>query len=257
MIIRKDHSNNVHFVGFVLYTNWAAIDLTQQTIQFKRQSQPTSRLNMYTNEAPRAVLRLGILNAIIQSTLCIMRNQKPTDEEARKKWTRWSIINIGMLLPVSALLYDITTTSDEREKFSVSQFLTFYFGGMYFCVNKVWPETDFVNVSDARPIAVVPAATFTGFIRKIVCSWKFYRDICTFLLVVTLMAGPLIADRLWLKRGFEAKAELMYTWYPCTPQSIAEWDQAFSLFLGLFCFCYEFGGAIFKFVAGQIRLLCI
>jgi hypothetical protein len=252
-IIRGDYTHNVHFFGYALYTNWAAIDIIRE-YQWRARiggaqlhEQRLAGADVYaTAVAAKAVVGVGLFHSFLQYLACsskLRKSEGTSIEEPVRK--RCLAISLGQLVPSVAFwlsplpLFAVKADKNQLEKGVARLYFSFMvIGGLLGILLRVVPMFLGIHSEDVFPnILVEPWKTS---VRKTYSLW-------TFLVVcfqVTYWDFELIFDSSFPRRCFVV---------PCTSLCIREWDQAFALLGALFLFLYEFGPNIIKLVWTQSR----
>jgi hypothetical protein len=239
--------NNMHFIGYALYTNFAAVDLIRQLNLAKDEGKiSVDRLNpgvpsykidlektpLEVDEATRqmlaaaiAVVHVGIQMATMQIIACFykerQRNFDPKEPIKRRRF----IVSVGLVLPIGAIWYASISISCHRLGFIV------------------------------LPGSLLPG--LTTLIRSwvnILWSWKYNNvehapglaRICVFGAILNWALRCWIEPRLHFRNPGKSLlsgdlcSRKRCCFVPCAPQSIGEMDQIFSLVITLSLFLYEF-----------------
>ena len=237
----------MHFIGYALYTNFAAVDLIRQLNLAKDEGKiSVDRLNpgvpsykidlektpLEVDEATRqilaaaiAIVHVGIQMATMQIIACFykerQRNFDPKEPIKRRRF----IVSVGLVLPIGAIWYA-----------------------------SIWISFDRLGVI-MLPGSLLPGlTTLISSWVKILWWWRYngvdrapgLARLCVFGAVLNW------ALRCWAKPRLQfhnPENSLLSgnlcprercCFVPCAPQSIGEMDQIFSLVITLSLFLYEF-----------------
>jgi hypothetical protein len=245
--VQNNYTHNMHFIGYALYTNFAAVDLIRQLNLAKDEGKiSVDRLNpgvpsykidlektpLEVDEATRqmlaaaiAVVHVGIQMATMQIIACFykerQRNFDPKEPIKRRRF----IVSVGLVLPIGAIWYASISISCHRLGFIV------------------------------LPGSLLPG--LTTLIRSwvnILWSWKYNNvehvprltRICVFGAILNWALRCWIEPRLHFRNpgnsllNGDLCSRTRCCFVPCAPQSIGEMDQIFSLVITLSLFLYEF-----------------
>lgn len=236
--IQNDYTHNMHFIGYALYTNFAAIDLIRQLnlvipcesgsysdIDWKKTPLEVDEATRQMLAAAIAVVHVGIQMATMQIIACFykerQRNFDPKEPIKRRRF----IVSVGLVLPIGAIWYASLSISCHRLGFIV------------------------------LPGSLLPGlTTLIPSWVNILWSWK-YKDVkLDPFLAKMFVSGAILnwAIRCWIvprlyfrnPKNSLLSGDLCPTkrccFVPCAPQSIGEMDQIFSLVITLSLFLYEF-----------------
>jgi hypothetical protein len=247
-IVRGDYTHNLHFFGYALYMNWAAIDIIREYHWRAKiggaqlYEQRLVGADVYaTAVAARAVVGVGLFHSFLQYLACLSKLRKSEGtaiEELVRK--RCLAISLGQFVPsIAVWLSPILLSIAEVGKTQLAlKWASLYFsfiviGGLVGVLFHLTHPTDiFPN------IMVGPWRTS---VRKTYFLWMF--------LVVSIQVVSYLGHGLILDASFPMRCSIV----PCTSVRIGEWDQAFALFGAGFLFLYEFGPEIIYLVRRQSR----
>ncbi|KAG9193621.1 hypothetical protein G6011_03656 [Alternaria panax] len=222
-ILQNDYESNLHYMLYALYTNWATIDAIRWTVQASRAQTELVEVEKALVErlvTSLAVVELGVAQAVFQISLCLLREDKESDsdEVKRKRRRRVWLITLGLLLPISLWGYSTTIPSLHQDRsrvvvvLQIIVLLLSYFG--------------------------FPVAFGKG------SEWTWFLQPMFFLLWPTMFNPAEVGTKALINSLFSpihlGPRERCHT-VSCAPQTIGELDQAFSLFVALFMYLYEFG----------------
>jgi hypothetical protein len=259
--IRGDYSHNVHHIGYLLYTNWAAVDLIRQATKPLINSTDTTRGQPPSNASLAAALLItswGTVHAASQFLYTYAsRYQNDVSERRRRR-----LLALGSMIPLcagismSSYLYHHPIT--EKHKIPA-----FYFDGL-----RISCHRDIVNflvyvLPWVLPCSAILIEVLLNFRRSGIFDsnpTSPYLVPATDCVVVSCFLMSTIPANfiswayviLWIFSGATFKKKSCM-FMPCAPQSISEWDQCFALFAGLAVFIYEFGVDIRGWVVQQLR----
>jgi hypothetical protein len=246
--IQNDYTHNMHFIGYALYTNFAAIKLIRQLNLAIDEEKISSvvRLNpgvphykidwesnpVEVDEARRqmlaaavAVVHVGIQTATMQIIACFYKERQPNFDPKEPIKRRRFIVSVGLVLPIGAIWYA-----------------------------SIWISFDRLGVI-MLPGSLLPGlTTLISSWVKILWWWRYngvdrapgLARLCVFGAVLNW------ALRCWAKPRLQfhnPENSLLSgnlcprercCFVPCAPQSIGEMDQIFSLVITLSLFLYEF-----------------
>jgi hypothetical protein len=257
--IRGDYSNNIHHIGYLLYTNWAAVDLIRQSIKLSTSSADTSSTQLHANGSLAAALLItswGTIHAASQFLYTYAsRYQNDVSERRRRR-----LLALGSIIPlcagISMSIYLYHHPITEKHKIPA-----FYFDGL-----RISSHRDIVNfLVYVLPWVLPCSATLIEVLLNFRRSGIFDSDLsspylvrATDCVVVSCFLTSTIPAIfiswayviLWIFSGATFKKKSCM-FMPCAPQSMSEWDQCFALFAGLVMFIYEFGVDIRGWVVQQ------
>jgi len=232
-----NYTHNLHFIGYAMYTNWAAIDLIRHGIPASSQDQHHLSVQdrAWSNNfaASIAVIQLGVYQVVAQLLVCNNRLQYEYIAQADRSLEarRRLILSVGAVLPLSMGLH-VFTLSSAFTPSSTSDLS--WFALLVCCVLGVWLvgynacqllwPRKLMWETMSRKLPLFCAAVVLGF------SLSFFLAAYGFASPTGVLQMPYLASL----------PERCYL-VPCAPQGIGEWDQAFSLIVALFLFLYEFG----------------
>jgi hypothetical protein len=110
-LLQGDYTHNLHFIGYAIYTNWAAIDLIHHVSQVLLHDQQNwsdaDQARLDNIAASLAVLQIGICQMITQ--MCFFTGQYRHEESARPKLSpetrRRLVLIAGAVFPLSMVFY--------------------------------------------------------------------------------------------------------------------------------------------------------
>jgi len=247
-LLQGDYTHNLHFIGYAMYTNWAAIDLIRHGL---RPGSPNQRdlsdldwawLGNFV--ASVAVIQIGVYQVVAQLLFGYLRLQFGGIAQANRSLEarRCLILSTGAVLPLSMGSYAILLSSASDS--SRIALLTCCVSGLWlvgYNACQVLKPRRFMWEFTLRelPLLYLYAATM------LVCSLSF-------LLMSSL--SYFLSRKMYLSASVRQHRQILYLaslpeqcyFIPCAPQGIGEWDQAFSLVVALCLFLYEFGYEIFR-----------
>ena len=228
-LLQADYTHNLHFIGYAMYTNWAAIDLIRHGIPAPPLDQhdlsDQDRARFENIAASIAVVQLGVYQVVMQLSVCHNRLHRMSQADRSLEARRRLILSIGAVLPLSMGLHALARSSISAFNWAL----------LYICC--------------------IQGFLFVGFNAwQLLLPIEYKRN--------TVLNVVILCDYLILSLGFVAYSRVSATvdwrrdhiaslpeqcyYVPCAPQGIGEWDQAFSLIVALFLFLYEFGYDIFR-----------
>ncbi|KAI1565240.1 hypothetical protein PtrEW13061_011938 [Pyrenophora tritici-repentis] len=102
-LFRDDYSNNMHLMGWLLYTNWAAIDMARQLINCHGLN-PVPVDPYFTVGASLSILYMGMLHCFLQCRMCLHKQAIATMTERGKVRLRLFILTTGSIMPAVVLV---------------------------------------------------------------------------------------------------------------------------------------------------------
>lgn len=245
-LLHSDYTHNLHFIGYALYTNWAAIDL----IRHDNWALPPDQHNLSDQDRARfdniaasiAVIQLGVYQAVAQLLFCNNKLQHEHISQAKRSLEarRRLILSIGAVLPLSMGIHAFARSfASDFSWFAllVSCVLGVWLVGYNAC-QLLWPRK-FMWETMLRELPLSCAAAILVFGLS-------------FFLTAYLFASATGVSQILYLAGLPEQCYFV----PCAPQGIGEWDQAFSLIVALFLFLYEFGYDIVRIGRKAVQGMC-
>ena len=233
-LLQGDYTHNLHFIGYAIYTNWAAIDLIHHVSQVPPQDQQNwsdaDKARLDNIAASLAVLQIGICQMITQ--MCFFTGQHQHEESARPKLSlearRRLVLTAGAVFPLSMVFY----VPRFGFLFQSLSLVVFIVGGiMGFCV---------VTFNVCR--LFWSCAYIWDFVLEEYPFSPIFFILCLCSLIFIIFFGSSSQrEDLRLVHTRDILPPKRCYFVPCAPQGIGEWDQAFSLLVAIFLFLYEFG----------------
>jgi hypothetical protein len=246
-LVQGDYTHNLHFIVYALYTNWAAIDLLRHSIRapsFKhRDLSDSDRAWLDNMVASVTVIQMGIIQVVAQLLVCNYRSQNGSIAHVQRALDarRRLILTVGAILPVS-----------------IASFASIQF----FSLAYSWPPSvisgilGFWTVVYNMYLLLRPRCLEWEGLQKEPLLCAYFTLVCYFLIsFIALFAD--IQERGWSLfsvAGYVLPNQCYV--FPCAPQGIGEWDQAFSLLIALTCFLYEFGYGIIRIARKAFHGVC-
>jgi len=245
--VQNNYTHNMHFIGYALYTNFAAVDLIRQLNLAKDEGKiSVDRLNpgvpsyeidwektpLEVDEATRQMLaaavafvHMGIQTATMQIIACFYKERQQNFDPKEPIKRRCFIVSIGLVLPIGAIWYASISISCRQLGFIVlpGSLLPGLTTLTRSWVNILW-SWKYNNVDHSPNISRV--CDFGANLNWAIRCWAEPR------LQFRNPGNSLLRDDLCSKKRC--------CFVPCTPQSIGEMDQIFSLVITLSLFLYEF-----------------
>jgi len=177
--------------------------------------------------ATRVVMALGMLHTLAQLLVCSWKAKKRSAREALGR-RRCLTILLGMLLPSFTIWIETTIpgVSNPLHTFGDFMFIPILalvvigiiaFGGSGLAPYMYVPETHFPSIArNAYALVLFIAGLYVPVSLASLIVWEVGK-----------------------------KCYIM----PCTSVKIAEWDQAFALFVALFCLVYEHGPQVSRYLS--------
>jgi hypothetical protein len=223
-MMQNDYEHNLHYILYSLYTNWAAIDAIRLIAQAPRHQTDSGEVEKALAEclvASLAVVKVGVYHAILQIIMCIFKEKGQSNSHLVKIRRRVLYIGCGLLLPMALWIYTSTYPSADQDKPSVTDILhisgwTMLHASCLYLLS--WGRR---SRRLTQPIMLIEGT-----------------------LVLSAMSTEQLSYSLLSPAGLGLQCQC-YT-VPCAPQNIKEWDQAFSLFVALFIFMYEYRGLLVR-----------
>jgi hypothetical protein len=251
-VVRNDQSHNLHQIGCLLYTNWAAIDVIRRSVQ----SPPNDTIVASSPPLPNGPLGAalsvtwwGVVHATLQYTYTVFRNERASGPHYRKARRRYSLLELGIILPaVAGLLVHIYVLQYDSGALVPALY---------------WPTVDLpqhrymLKTIGAKALCMVgfsgPAVRVVGYLGWLILHTGRREEARMVLAMFFFMVGsvPPVLSIIYLVALMDSDAG---TWnkscffMPCAPQSLWDWDQAFTLFVWLFMTFYEFGPGMLQWV---------
>ena len=221
-ILRNDHTHNLHFMSYALYTNWATIDILRQSFPSNRHQtlQEMDDAQLQCFRASLAVIRVGIAHACFQVAISHWKAIDKNTDTRKDIERRQLCIAIGLLLPVLTNSLIMPYLHNVGPEAGIVPFL-------YFTLTLVSATS--IYQSFGQGIASVNKLNNTVHVG--------YRLLLPLFLYTVIWAAFKDHGAVLSKCSF----------VPCAPQGIGELDQSFSLLVALFALVYEYGG---RFVSG-------
>lgn len=227
-------THNLHFIGYSLYTNWAAIDLVRQISQAAWDGDHLNidQARLENIIASLAILFMGICHAVAQTALVWHLHSYTLGSDFSPSLRRRLLVLIlGLLIPLSATWwYEMLPLVRIKAWLMGSSLLGHLFLACSVC--------DLIGVKGAKDY-------FAVFIS--IWALLFLPMVCTLDTLRIEELAIIFIDNIQPRRC---------SIVPCAPQSIGEWDQAFSLLVALVFFFYEFGSGMVHAVKKGIQAIC-
>jgi hypothetical protein len=247
-VIRNDHSNNLHHIGYLLYVNWAAIDVIRKSVQVPLDATDTDSRNISSNGPLGAALVVtwwGVVHATLQFTYSILSTGGAHDPLYFNVRRRSTLLKVGVILPSIAGL--VCFIYIPREDFG-QPIPALCWDGMvldrsrhisrYICAAALWSLC-----SSTTAVLLVDCSRFWPSSlertpKEHICLTMLFYLIgfipvsLSLPYLLALTESGLSGRGIWQKSCF---------FMPCAPHNLMEWDQAFPVFRGVFMVGYEFG----------------
>jgi hypothetical protein len=218
-LIQSDYGHNLHFIGYSLYTNWAAVDLIRQISQAPRDHShlKINQAHLEGIVASSAVMSMGICQAVAQIALQLLRWESPGSDSKPFVRRRLLFLNFGLLIPLCTTWWYILIVQGGIGSYLVegSSLLGHF---IVACSVRNLVEVDWAKKRSVVLIFISPLT----------------------LLPMLIMLDMLGVGQLLPSFTDDIRPPSRCFIVPCAPQGIGEWDQAFSLFVALFLWVYEF-----------------
>jgi hypothetical protein len=241
-VIQGDYTHNLHFIGYALYTNWAAIDFIRQVNRDPGDNSDCSAAKQARLEntiASIAVMNVGTCQAVGQMLVYIYIVEYKSTRNQRLSAVRRMYLSVGSILPLCMICFG--SLSYYELEIGVSICLVF---GILIVACVAASVAAHALGGHSSPRSIPPHITF---------------HIYLVIMLVVVILSTLPNYTRW--RGtHEVYLECMLPgarcyFVPCAPQSIGEWDQAFTLLVALVFFLYEFGAGMFRLVRSGAAVL--
>ena len=227
-----NYTHNLHFMGYAMYTNWAAIDLIRHGLRpgspNQRDLSDLDRAWSDKMAASIAVIQVGVYQSVAQLLFCNNRLQYDyiTQDDRSLEARRRLILSVGAVLPISMGLHAFSLSSASG--FS-------WFALLVCCVLGVW-----LVGYNACQLLWPRKFMWETMLRKLplLCAAAVVVFGLSFFLFAYIFASPTRVPQ--VPAYLDSLPEQCY-FVPCAPQGIGEWDQAFSSIVALFLFLHEFG----------------
>ena len=241
-VMQGDHTHNLHFIGYALYTNWAAIDFIRQVNRDPGDNSDCSAAKQARLEntiASIAVMNVGTCQAVGQMLVYIYLVAHKSTPSRHLSAVRRMHLSVGATLPLcimcfSSLSYyelDINVLMCAILGLCIVAMFTAGVAG-YALGDLLSPGPDFSFI------------TFNFYIVMMVCVGMLHA-------VFSYTTGR--AAHVAYLRCMLPSPRCYFV--PCAPQRIGEWDQAFTLLVALVFFLYEFGVGMFRLVRSGAAVL--
>ena len=233
-LFQVDSTHNLHFIGYSLYMNWAAIDLISQFSQAARDRDhlniDQARLENIT--ASLAILSIGICHAVAQTALVWRLHSYTLGSDFSPSLRRRLLVLIlGLLIPLSAAWWcELIPLVRIKAWLIGSSLLGHLFLACSVC--------DLIGVKGAKDYSVVCILIMALLSLPMICTLDTLRN----KELTIIFIGDIQPPR---------RCSIV----PCAPQGIGEWDQAFSLLIALVPFFYEFGSGMVYAVKKGIQAI--
>jgi hypothetical protein len=216
---RPDKVTTLTIISPILYTNWASIDLL-------RRLWSDDDFTFGPVTAASTVACWGYFHVFSCATAISIQSDL---QYAKRHQKLRVMIYLGLIIPcvaLGALTYYPRTTSADRKDDSSQVPVRFsdLFKTMYW-LHVITASTYMCGVTAIAQRSALVSNTI------LFLFWIYHM-----LPVATLIS--VLSGALW---HYPTYMELSCCYKPCAPQSIKEWDQAFSLLCGLVLFLYEAG----------------
>ena len=230
-ILQNDHKHNLHYISYLLYTNWATIDLIRQValaVRHQKGFGEVSHTQLQNINAALAVVQVGILHGAAQFALCCFLAKGQDADIINDIKRRRQYISIGLLTPWATNV----CTASYFNRIMVDHLLVFCLftactlagivvlvSNIFLLMEGLWnpegagsPLTGPLFAGVVLVISVLPMIDFATKLSPSTSRDYMMRNRCAFV--------------------------------PCARQAIFDWDQAFSLLVALFVFFYEYGTSL-------------
>ena len=242
-LIQGDDTHNLHFLGYALYTNWAAIDFLRHVNRVPGDNDDLPAVEQARLEnivASVAVLNVGLFQAVGQMLFYVLVALKSTPSK-RPSVAQGMYLSVGAILPLCMICSGPLSYSPSA--FVETHLITFLLFGII-C------------------ISALPAGVASYALHNISSSRMVFYHHPMFGYFTYAMGFGVMATTLTIFSGISMMEESREAYFrgtlpaarcyfvPCAPQRIGEWDQAFSLLVALVLFLYEFGPGMVRAVKG-------
>lgn len=243
-IIHGDYAHNLHFVGYALYTNWAAIDFIYQInrdLGDKSDSSATKQARLENTIASIAVMNVGTCQAVGQMLVYVYMVVFKSTPSKCPSLAQGMYLSVGAVLPLCMIC-------SGPLSYNPSVYLENHLGELLLfgiiCLSSLpagVASYALHNISSPRSV----------FYHRPMFGYYIYMVAFT-VMAITLSIfssnAMMEESREAYFRGTQPAARCYFV--PCAPQRIGEWDQAFSLLVALVLFLYEFGPGMVRAVKG-------
>jgi hypothetical protein len=242
-VIRNDQSHNLHHIGYLLYVNWAAIDVIRLSFH-KSLKEPDFSSEEVTVNGPLGAAFLVTWWGVAHTALQYAISYYAVD--ARKSRRRCALLELGILVPsaagllvnrikpgqiVPALYWDRMNLSED------SMFDVPGFGICLFLMGNLMVPSKF-----AYRITRIGMFYLTMSLGAVLSMLPpFFSIVYSLVYIFHLVAS---GGAIWKKSCF---------FMPCAPQSLWDLDQAFTALVGVIMVVYELAPRIIAFSQRKLR----
>ncbi|KAH7067990.1 hypothetical protein BKA63DRAFT_570106 [Paraphoma chrysanthemicola] len=267
VLLVESHTHNWYFITYLLYINWAAIDMLGQMRRFQDAQSPTEQLQMFGPlSACLAVVSWGVLHATSQIAYTVFRPS--TAFRIRGRTPMWSSYNVrtalllsmGTILPFLAGCIAFITlhnfySSDLAASTITTQELTgrqhqipaLYWHSIPITALPGQTITDAVLLTEVFGTSVIAATGLMfGWIDFSTSkSSNVLRRLQTFatrlyaIAIIAPTTGLSVSHVLSFFMPGKHPENIRSIFMPWAPQPLSDLDQAFGLFIGLALAAYE------------------
>ena len=254
-LIQGDNTHSLHFLGYALYTNWAAIDFLRHVSRVPGYNDDFSAVEQARSKnivASVAVLNVGIFQAVGQMLVYVFVVAPKSTPGRCSSVARGMYLIVGVILPLGMLCYGLTSYiffSDSIGR-SLQTLLLVVIDGVAVLIAGV-ASYALYNVSS--PILILYHHPLLNFYQHPLFNC-FTHGLILLTSLTLIMLSVSFMDRGPVVFGVTRTAARCY-FVPCAPQKIGEWDQAFSLLVAFVLFLYEFGSGMIRAMEKGIQAL--
>ncbi|KAF2821932.1 hypothetical protein CC86DRAFT_94033 [Ophiobolus disseminans] len=266
--IRGDETHNLHHIGYLLYTNWAAIDLIQQVRKFPAGSMNTTDDPLHPKGQLAAALTMtswGVFNASLQYLHLYFYNSPWASFSTLRRRRRRTILGLSSIVPTFAGFFTFLHLSDYRPKTEADIIPAFYWHGMSPALHR----QTITMLIQLLLWSCLPCAALIGALLNLECrvlyakskmnfdfpkapgSLKAFANCVALFFVVSIIIPAMVISVPFLVATTISRGKTLrksYMLLPCAPQKISDWDQSFALFAGLAMIGFEYGSTTLKWL---------
>lgn len=244
-LIQGDDTHNLHFLGYALYTNWAAIDLLRHINRVPGHNDDLLAVEQARLEnivASVAVLIVGIFQAVGQMLVYFYMIPFKSTSSKCPSLARGMYLSLGTVLPLCMICSGPLSYS-QLEAFETTMGVFFFPFGTTCIAGLSASVASYVlhNISSPR---------FGFYHHRMFGYFTYLVAYCVIVMTLCIVSIKAVTKESWEAVSRSTRPAARCYFVPCAPQRIGEWDQAFSLLVALVLFLYEFGPGMVRAVKG-------